>query len=160
MLTKASLTLPIRPLSSSKPRRWIGGVGGSRGARSWSVLRWAPIAEACWPGVTHVAQLTRSRTEKGQTTVEVAYLIAILPPGLDGPPSLLTLSRRHWGIENSLHYVRDVTFAEDRSRIRTGHAPQLLAACRNLAITLIHRVFLFSHCRFTPLVFFSSPHGF
>ncbi len=42
-------------------------------------------------------------------------------------------------IENSLHYVRDVIFAEDRSRIRTGHAPQLLAACRNLAITLIHR---------------------
>src|SRR5260221_7555049 len=41
--------------------------------------------------------------------------------------------------QNSLHYVRDVTFAEDRSRIRTGHAPQLLAACRNLAITLIHR---------------------
>src|SRR5438105_5207875 len=39
-------------------------------------------------------------------------------------------------IENSLHYVRDVTFAEDRSHIRTGHAPQLLAACRNLAITL------------------------
>jgi hypothetical protein len=63
------------------------------------------------------------------------------PPSLslDGPPSLLTLSRRHWGIENSLHYVRDVTFAEDRSRIRTAHAPQLLAACRNLAITLIHR---------------------
>jgi hypothetical protein len=42
-------------------------------------------------------------------------------------------------IENCLHSVRDVTFAEDRSRIRTGHAPQLLAACRNLAITLIHR---------------------
>jgi predicted transposase YbfD/YdcC len=92
-----------------------------------------------WPGVTHVAQLTRTRTEKGQTTVEVAYLLAILPPDSDVPQSLLALSRGHWGIENRLHYVRDVTFAEDRSRIRTGHAPQLLAACRNLAITLIHR---------------------
>ncbi len=92
-----------------------------------------------WPGVTHVAQLTRTRTEKGQTTVEVVYLIAILPSNCDGPQSLLALSRGHWGIENRLHYVRDVTFAEDRSRIRTGHAPQLLAACRNLAITLIHR---------------------
>ena len=92
-----------------------------------------------WPGVTHVAQLTRTRTEKDQTTVEVVYLIAILPPDSDGPQSLLALNRGHWGIENSLHYVRDVTFAEDRSRIRTGHAPQLLAACRNLAITLIHR---------------------
>ena len=95
--------------------------------------------QAYWPGVTHVAQLTRTRTEKDKTTVEVVYLIAILPPGSDGPQSLLALSRGHWGIENSLHYVRDVTFAEDRSRICTGHAPQLLAACRNLAMTLIHR---------------------
>ncbi len=95
--------------------------------------------QTCWPGVTHVAQLTRSRSEKGKTTLEVVYLIAILPPGSDGPQSLLALSRGQWGIENSLHYVRDVTFAEDRSRLRTGHAPQLLAACRNLAITLIHR---------------------
>ena len=95
--------------------------------------------QADWPGLTHVAQITRTRTEKGETTVEVAYLIAILPLEADGPQSLLALSRGHWGIENSLHYVRDVTFAEDRSRIRTGHAPQLLAACRNLAITLIHR---------------------
>jgi predicted transposase YbfD/YdcC len=98
-----------------------------------------PYLHAYWPGVSHVAQLTRLRTEKDKTTIEVAYLIAILPPGVDGPQSLLALSRGHWGIENSLHYVRDVTFAEDRSRIRTGHAPELLAACRNLAITLIHR---------------------
>ena len=47
--------------------------------------------------------------------------------------------RGHWAIENNLHSGRDVTFAEDRSRIRTGHAPQLLAACRNVALTLIHR---------------------
>jgi hypothetical protein len=95
--------------------------------------------QADWPGLTHVAQLTRTRTEKGKTTSEVVYLIAILPKGADAPPSLLALNRGHWCIENSLHYVRDVTFVEDRSRIRTGHAPQLLAACRNLAMTLIHR---------------------
>lgn len=92
-----------------------------------------------WPGVTHVAQLTRTRTEKGETSIEVAYLICILPPEQDSPDDLLGLVRGHWAIENSLHYVRDVTFSEDRSRIRTGHAPQLLAACRNLALTLIHR---------------------
>ena len=92
-----------------------------------------------WPGISHVAQLTRTRTEKGEITVEIVYLISILPAGPDAALHLLELSRGHWGIENSLHYVRDVTFAEDRSRIRTGHAPQLLAACRNLAIPLIHR---------------------
>lgn len=95
--------------------------------------------QAEWPGISQVAQLTRTRTEKGKTSVEVVYLITILSPGQAGPHELLALVRGHWGIENSLHYVRDVTFAEDRSRIRTGHAPQLLAACRNLAITLIHR---------------------
>ena len=95
--------------------------------------------QADWPGLTHVAQLTRTRTEKGETAVEVVFLIAILPPETDGPASLLALNRGHWGIENCLHYVRDVTFGEDRSRIRTGHAPQLLAACRNLVMTLIHR---------------------
>jgi len=95
--------------------------------------------QAEWPGVTHVAQLTRTRTEKGQTSIEVTYLMCLLPPELHGPQEVLGLVRGHWAIENSLHYVRDVTFAEDRSHLRTGHAPQLLAACRNLALTLIHR---------------------
>jgi predicted transposase YbfD/YdcC len=98
-----------------------------------------PYLQAEWPGVTHVAQLTRTRTEKGETSVEVAYLICILPPEHHGPNDLLGLVRGHWAIENSLHYVRDVSEASDRSRIRTGHAPQLLAACRNVALTLIHR---------------------
>ncbi len=61
-----------------------------------------------WPGVTHVAQLTRTRTEKDQTTVEVVYLIAILPPDSDGPQSLLALSRGHWGIENRLDTIANV----------------------------------------------------
>lgn len=98
-----------------------------------------PYLQAEWPGVTHAAQLTRTRTEKGETSIEVVYLICILPPGQDGPHDLLGWVRGHWAIENSLHYVRDVTFAEDRSRIRTGQAPQLLTACRNVALTLIHR---------------------
>ena len=45
--------------------------------------------------------------------------------------------RDHWGIENRLHYVRDVTFGEDASRIRNGAAPQILAAFRNTAISLL-----------------------
>jgi len=94
---------------------------------------------ADWPGITHVAQLTGNRTEKGKSTVAVVFLMATLPNAPDGPLSLLALNRGQWAIEKSLHYVRDVTFAEDRSRLRTGHAPQLLAACRNLAMTLLHR---------------------
>ena len=45
--------------------------------------------------------------------------------------------RGHWSIENSLHWVRDVTFDEDRSQIRTGAAPRVFATMRNLVISLL-----------------------
>jgi len=61
-----------------------------------------------WPGLSHVAQLTHIRTENGATSVEVIYLIALLPPGHQKPQNVLALVRGHWAIENSLHYVRDV----------------------------------------------------
>jgi hypothetical protein len=51
---------------------------------------------------------------------------------------LLHLIRRHWEIENSLHHVRDVTFNEDRCRVRNRNKAQILAAFRSLAITLLH----------------------
>ena len=60
------------------------------------------------------------------------------PAGADAA-TLLAALRGHWGIENKLHWVRDVTFDEDRSQIRTGAAPQATAACRNLAIALLRR---------------------
>ena len=53
------------------------------------------------------------------------------------PVGSRSVARDHWGIENRLHYVRDVTFGEDASRIRNGAAPQILAACRNTAISLL-----------------------
>lgn len=51
--------------------------------------------------------------------------------------TLLGLIRGHWSIENSLHWVRDVTFDEDRSQIRTGSGPRVFASLRNLAISLL-----------------------
>ena len=92
-----------------------------------------------WPFVAQVAQLTRIVTKKGATTTEIVYLITDLEPLQASPDRLLALVRGHWSIENGSHSVRDVSFQEDRSRLRTGNAPQLLAACRNLALTLIHR---------------------
>jgi predicted transposase YbfD/YdcC len=52
-------------------------------------------------------------------------------------PTLLETIRGHWSIENSLHWVRDVTFDEDRSQIRTGSEPRVFASIRNLAISLL-----------------------
>jgi hypothetical protein len=46
--------------------------------------------------------------------------------------------RRHWHIENRSHYVRDVTLGEDACRVRSSHAPQLLAALRNAVVSLLH----------------------
>jgi predicted transposase YbfD/YdcC len=94
-----------------------------------------------WPGVMQVAQLTRTVTVKktGETSTEVVYLITTLSQQQATPLRLLELVRGHWCIENRSHYVRDVTFQEDRSRLRTGHAPPIMASLRNLVITLIHR---------------------
>ncbi len=94
-----------------------------------------------WPLVSQVAHLTRTVTVRktGKTTQEEVYLITDLTPIQASPRRLLDLARGHWSIENRLHYVRDVSFGEDRSRLRSGSAPQIMAALRNLAITLIHR---------------------
>lgn len=94
---------------------------------------------ASWPFVQQVAELTRTVTKAGQTTREVVYLITTLSAATASPERLLALTRGHWSIENRSHYVRDVTFHEDASRLRAGQAPQVLAAFRNLAMTLIHR---------------------
>jgi predicted transposase YbfD/YdcC len=93
-----------------------------------------------WPHVAQVAEVTRTVTKKGETSTEVVFLITDLSPQQTSPLHLLTLVRGHWGIENRSHYVRDVSFQEDRSRLRSGNAPQILAALRNLAITLLHRL--------------------
>ena len=93
-----------------------------------------------WPHIRQVAQVKRIVTSKKGTTIEVVYLITNLSAAQASPERLLGIIRGHWSIENGSHYVRDVTFAEDRSRLRTGDAPQILATLRNLAITLIHRM--------------------
>lgn len=121
-----------------------------------------------WPFVAQVAQLTRSVTKAGKTTTEVVYLITTLAPSKASPQRLLELNRGHWSIENRSHYVRDVSFGEDRSRLRTGNAPQIMAALRNLAITLIHRFGScqikatrrhFASCPQQALALLSSPKG-
>lgn len=101
----------------------------------------AGYLRATWHEIAQVAELTRTVTVRrtGKTTQEIVYLITTLSAPLASPQRLLALVRGHWCIENSLHYVRDVTFGEDRSRLRSGQAPQVMATLRNLAITLMHR---------------------
>jgi predicted transposase YbfD/YdcC len=93
-----------------------------------------------WSGVAQVCRITRERIVRGKKTIETVYAITSLNAQRAGPQQLLALSRAHWGIENCLHYVRDVTCREDHARAHAGHAPQVLAACRNTALTLIRRL--------------------
>jgi hypothetical protein len=90
-----------------------------------------------WPGLAQVFRLTRERTAAGRTTTEVAYGITSLPRERADARRLLGLARRHWGIENGLHYVRDMTLGEDACRVRSGSAPQILAGVRNAALPLL-----------------------
>jgi predicted transposase YbfD/YdcC len=85
-----------------------------------------------WPGLQQVCGIERERRLKGRVERETVYYITSLPRTLAGPEDLQKLARDHWGaIENGLHYVRDEVLGEDRSTIRSGHAPQNLAALRN-----------------------------
>jgi hypothetical protein len=67
----------------------------------------------------------------------VAYGITSVGRDRADAGRLLGLARGHWGIENGLHWVRDVTLGEDACRVRTGSAPQVLAALRNAVVHLL-----------------------
>jgi predicted transposase YbfD/YdcC len=94
-----------------------------------------------FPHAAQVLQVTRKRRDLHTTrwqTVTV-YAITSLPFELARPARLADLLRSHWAIENGLHWVRDVTFAEDDSQVRTGAAPHVMAVLRNLVIGALSR---------------------
>jgi predicted transposase YbfD/YdcC len=92
-----------------------------------------------WPHLAQVFQLVRRAVvlKTGQVSEEITYGVTSLTKEKVTPDELLTIVRAHWGIENGLHYRRDMTLWEDRQRVRTGHAPQALAALNNLVLSLI-----------------------
>lgn len=85
--------------------------------------------------MAQVGRVERAVSAGDEARVEVEYLITSVPRGSAGAATLLGWARGHWGIENRLHYVRDVTLGEDANRTRSGSGPQVLAALRNLAIS-------------------------
>jgi hypothetical protein len=87
-----------------------------------------------WPGVAQVGQVTCQVDENGKRTEATRYFITSVPRTVAGASVLLGWVRGHWSIENGSHYVRDVTFGEDASRIRKNSGPQVMAAFRNAAI--------------------------
>lgn len=90
-----------------------------------------------WDGIKQGFRVTRERTVRGVTTVEVSHGITSLSVERADARALLGLVRSHWRIENQLHYVRDVTLGEDACRVRKGAAPQVLAALRNAVVHIL-----------------------
>ena len=91
-----------------------------------------------WPGVEQVFRLERNTIFKktGKERNQVVYGITSLSQSKAKASSLLGFSRGQWSIENRSHWVRDVTFDEDRSQVRCGNIAQLMACFRNLVIGL------------------------
>jgi predicted transposase YbfD/YdcC len=91
----------------------------------------------------HARQAIRIRRERrhrgtGRTTTEIVYAVTDLPFEAAGPARLASVIRRHWAIENRVHHIRDVLYDEDRSQVRTGSLPRVMATLRNISIGL-HR---------------------
>ncbi|HEY6492165.1 MAG TPA: ISAs1 family transposase, partial [Trebonia sp.] len=86
-------------------------------------------------GAAQVARLRRTVVKKGKKTVEVVYLITSDHSAT--PEILAAWVRQHWHIENKLHWVRDVTYQEDESLVRTGDATRVMATLRSVAISIL-----------------------
>lgn len=135
-LLKALKALPWSkiPIGSTSSQ----GGHGRRSRRTIKVID-VPTLPA-WPefhGANQVAQLRRTVTRAGKKTIEVVYVITSATHH-DTPPDLLaTWVQGHWGIENRLHWVRDVTYDEDRAQIRAGAAPRVMATLRNTVIGIL-----------------------
>ena len=106
-----------------------------------------PDGLAPLPGRRRAFRIVRRRTvvQKGTTTEEAAHGLTSLGPDRAGPSEILALNRGHWEIENRVHYVRDFSCDEDRSRVRAGRLPRNLACLSNVAISIVRLRGRFKH---------------
>lgn len=113
------------------------GHGRLERRRLWTST--ALVGYSDWPALAQALCIEREITifATGEVRRARAYAVTRLPPTLADARRLLALWRGHWGIENRLHWVRDVGFAEDRSGATVGHVPQMLAALHNTAVSLL-----------------------
>ena len=90
-----------------------------------------------WPKLAGIGMIERQREINGAVSTERAYYIG--SQGITSAESFAKAARDHWGIENSLHWVLDITFREDDCRVRKDHAPHNFAALRKLALAVLRQ---------------------
>jgi predicted transposase YbfD/YdcC len=120
--------------------QWAEQGHGRRETRVVSVLEpkdwpWQTKNNGEWAGLRTAARVERTReVVGGETSVEVHYFVSNLAPN---PKRIGEAVRAHWGIENHLHWMLDVAFADDRRRVRDAHAAENLAAVSRIALMLL-----------------------
>lgn len=92
-----------------------------------------------WPHVAQVFMVIRSWEHGAAVGQEIQWGVTSLPPEVADAARLLELRRGHWGIENSLHYVKDVSLGEDRSLIHQEHGPAVMSLLRDAVVSAVHR---------------------
>jgi predicted transposase YbfD/YdcC len=99
-------------------------------------IRTVEVDDALFPGARQAFRLRRDvgGLDGVWDTKEIIHGVSSLPTELAGPAHLNHYQRQHWTVENRLHWTRDVTFGEDKSQVRTGATPRVLAGFRNLTI--------------------------
>jgi predicted transposase YbfD/YdcC len=91
---------------------------------------------ADWPGLQSIGMIEAKRSTKEGTSVKRRYFISSLE---SNAKQLLHAVSTYWGIENKLHWVLDLAFREDESRVRKGNGPQNFAVLRHIALNLLKR---------------------
>ena len=134
-LYKLASELLERPGGGSRAQQQSAIAHGRTERRNAIVMPAAQLAEAYrFPGLVAVGRITCwRRNGSGPSSRKEHYYL--LSRKLSAT-QLLHIARAHWGIENNLHWVLDVTFAEDECRSRNDHAPENLAALRRLALNI------------------------
>ena len=101
----------------------------------------AVAAGIAFPHAAQAIQVVRRRRLNGKNntkrTSQTAYAVTSLTAARASPAQLAGILRGHWSIEDSLHWVRDMTYGEDSSQVRTRNGPRVMASLRNLAITIL-----------------------